>query len=71
MEMRNIYISLCASLCTLFPGAFLLRDAGEGPNFLLLIVTFATAFTVLHKLDDRQRRREQDGDEMAQPHVPR
>lgn len=69
--MRNIYIALFACACVFVPGAFLLRDAGDGPNLVLEILAFATAFTVLHRLDDRQRRRERGGDEMTQRHASR
>lgn len=61
MGGRNIYISMLVFVCVLFPGGLLFQHSKE-VVWGLEVAAFAAAFTALHVLDNRQRRREQAGD---------
>lgn len=58
MSMRNVYISVLAFNGILFPGSWLLRDSEAGVQ-VVVVVAFAISLTLLHVLDDRDRRRKQ------------
>jgi preprotein translocase subunit SecG len=64
MGMRNIYISLVVFVCILFPAGILLQDS-EAAVQAVVVVAFVACFTVLHTLDERQRRRERRNDRAA------
>jgi hypothetical protein len=61
MGGRNIYISMLVFVGILLPAGLLLK----GSNAALVafeVLAFAAGFRVLHVLDGRQQRREEDGD---------
>lgn len=55
---RNFYISLLVFNGILFPGGWLLRHSEAGVQ-AVVVVAFAVGITLLHVLDDRERRRKQ------------
>jgi len=52
---RNFYISLLVFNVILFAGGWLLRDSEAGVQ-AVVVVAFAVGLTLLHVLDDRDRR---------------
>ncbi len=55
---RNFYISLAIGVCILFVGGYVFRDSEIG-SFAVLVATFGVSLTLIHVLDDRDRRRKQ------------
>jgi hypothetical protein len=58
MVTRNFYISLLVANGILFLGGWLLRDSEAGVQ-AVVVAAFAIGLTLLHVLDDRDRRRKQ------------
>jgi len=58
MITRNFYISLLVFNVILFGGGLLLRDSDAGVQ-AVVVVAFAVGLTLLHVLDDRDRRTRQ------------
>lgn len=61
MAAKNIYISVLAFICILFPGGALFRHS-QGLMFLVEFAAFVVMFALLHALDDRDRRHRQPED---------
>jgi hypothetical protein len=57
---KNFWITLFLAACVLGVGGTVFRDSEAG-SFLVLIVAFGGGLTLLHLLDDRERRRKQSG----------
>lgn len=62
MITRNFYISLLVFNCILFLGGWLLRDSEAGVQ-AVVVAAFAIGLTLLHVLDDRDRRHKRSGTE--------
>jgi len=56
MITRNFYISLAVFNLILFSGGWLLRHSEAGVQ-AVVVVAFIVGLTMLHVLDDRDRRR--------------
>ncbi len=59
MITRNFYISLLVFNAILFSGGWLLRGSEAGVQ-AVVVTAFAIGLTLLHVLDDRDRRRKQN-----------
>jgi hypothetical protein len=55
---KNFYITLALAACVLFVGGFLFRHSEIG-SFATLVVAFVGGISLLHVLDDRERRRKE------------
>jgi hypothetical protein len=53
---RNFYITLALAACILLAGGFLFRHSEIG-SFATLVLAFGGGLSLLHLLDDRERRR--------------
>lgn len=60
MITRNFYISLLIFNVILFAGGWLLRDSEAGVQ-AVVIMAFAVGLTLLHVLDNRDRRSKRSG----------
>ena len=58
MIARNFYISMTIAVIILFSGGFLFKGS-EGLMWVVQILSFSVGLTLLHVLDDRDRRRKQ------------
>ncbi|HKB52185.1 MAG TPA: hypothetical protein VKC63_12260 [Solirubrobacterales bacterium] len=56
---KNFYITLAIAACILFVGGFLFRHSEMG-SFATVAAAFGIGLSLLHVLDDRERRRKRD-----------
>jgi hypothetical protein len=59
VSIRNANIALVVFAAVLFTGVFLFRNAGEGPQQIVMLVALVVGFGTLTFLDARDDRREQ------------